>query len=85
MSRKKRSYADMFKMKTEEYRPFFNGGHVKTLDAFVREKDILKYNSKNGIEDTRKKESTVDLLTLNTDRHCISYQTPYISNIKIQY
>lgn len=65
MSKKKRSHAFMYKLKTEEKRPSFVGGRVRTPEGFIRDKDILKYNQDNGIEDSRKKEITVDLLTLN--------------------
>lgn len=65
MSKKRRSHAYMHKMKINEKRPTFIGGRVKTLDGFVKEREVIKYNTDNGIEDTRKKEITADLLTLN--------------------
>lgn len=65
MSRKKRSHAYMHQLKIDEKRPTFVYGRVKTVDGFIRDKEIIKYNRDNGVEDSRSKEITTDLLTLN--------------------
>lgn len=68
MSKKRRSHAFMFKLKQDEKRPAFVSGRVKTLEGFIKDKDVIKYNTDNGIDDSRKKELTTDLLTLKINR-----------------
>lgn len=68
MSQKKRCNVYMKNLKDTDKRPSFKHGRLRTMDGFVKEQQIKAYNKKHKIEDSRKHDITIDLLTMHLPR-----------------
>lgn len=63
-SKKQRCLPYMKVLKDEDKKPFFGNGKLKCSDGFVKEKVVKDYNKRNGIEDPRSKQYTVESLNM---------------------